>query len=97
MVGNEHRARALALEHRVGGDRRAVHDAGRLAEHTERTQAGENGLLGRGGCREFFVGAHMHAVEQHKIGEGAAGIDADDGGRQGGQSISTGAGIGPPV
>ncbi len=82
--GHDHAGfRALALEQRVGADRRAVHDGRELGEiglalGDAFDEADRLVALGRGDfARLGFAGGF---VEEEQIGERAAHVHADDGG-----------------
>jgi hypothetical protein len=79
-VGDEGGACALALEHGVGGDGRAVHDRAREpAEHAERGEsfAGSR-VRARRGWRAPCGSRRRSPSIEHEIGEGAAGVDAEE-------------------
>ena len=83
--GDEADLGAAPLDHRVGGERGAVHDHGDLGSRDAglRQQARDAldhralGLVGRG---EQLQAGLLTAALQHEIGEGAANIDTDAGG-----------------
>ena len=84
LGGEERRARALALDERVGGERRAVHDRADGARGSPRLlEERRDALLDRV-RRVFRRGENLaHArgarrlVDHHEIGEGAADVDPE--------------------
>ena len=85
--GQQPDPRALALEQRIGRDRRAVDDALGLGEQCVRADAQSGGearqtihdakrLIGRGG-RRLGERHPARGVDRDQIGEGAADVDAD--------------------
>ncbi len=81
--GDEADARALALQHRVGGDGGAVHEAGNrsgreppLRLHALERREHRAARVGAG--RGYFQDAGRRAGRaHHHVGEGAADVDAD--------------------
>ena len=81
--GDQRDARALALQDRVGRDRRAVHDLRDVVD-PERA-AGERRLEPLGDTAAVVLGRREHlgaldravGCQEHEVGEGAADVDAD--------------------
>ena len=72
---HERGARAAALEQRVRGHRRAVREALELAG-PDRLRGGDDGLLLRLG-RRHLRDREAVALDEHRVGEGAADVDAE--------------------
>ena len=75
-------ARALALEQRVGADRRAVHDGAEIRDRgrARRRPVDEADAPRRRGARAPWRSRSVAValVEPEEVGEGAADVDADD-------------------
>ena len=78
-VGEQRDARAFLFEQRVGRDGGTVGDRRRLRVHAAKhlPQAADDGVGGIGGRRQHFVHVDFAADDRDEVGEGAAGVDAD--------------------
>ena len=82
LGGDQRGARALALDHRVGGERGAVDDQrhlvrGDAARLHRLREALAHAFFGRVGCRQHLRREPLSPSLEHDIGEGAADIDSD--------------------
>ena len=80
LRGDQADACALALEERIGADRRAVHDRPEAIERPEsrETRDEARGLVAAMGRDLGGAEAPLRLVIEEEIGEGAPDVDADD-------------------
>ena len=73
----ERHLRAFALEHRVGGDGRAVHEiGGGIQRQTRLVERGNRAQVRRRRRARHLGDAHAACLEGHEIGERAADLDS---------------------